>query len=76
MNSFVLVVNSFIIQGNVKEILQKPADFYDARGRLDPDGFDQHVQFHTYAPPADLSLFIEHFWTIRWDKADDMYSSE
>lgn len=58
------------------KILQKPADFYEARGRLDPAGFDRHVAFHTYAPPADLSLFIEHFWTISWEAGTTDFASE
>ncbi|MET1032981.1 MAG: helix-turn-helix transcriptional regulator [Candidatus Saccharimonadales bacterium] len=58
------------------KILQKTADFYEARGRLDPAEFDRHVSFHTYAPPADLSLFIEHFWTISWDEGTTDFTSE
>ncbi len=34
------------------------------------------MSFLTYLPPADLAPFIEHFWTIRWDKADNTYNSE
>lgn len=60
----------------MKEVLQKPADSYEPRGRLDPAGFERHVSFHTYLPPADLVPFIEHFWTIRWDEAGNPYSSE
>lgn len=60
----------------MKEILQKSAQTYEARGRLDPDEFNRHVSFHTYAPPADIALFIEHFWIIRWDKKGSSYTSE
>jgi len=60
----------------MRDVLQKPADKYEPRGRLDPVGFERHVRFHTYLPPADLTPFIEHFWTIRWDKAGDTYYSE
>ncbi len=60
----------------MKEVLQKPAETYEPRGRLDPVGFERHVRFHTSVPPADLAPFIEHFWTIRWDSMDDTYYSE
>ncbi len=60
----------------MKNVLQKPADNYEPRGRLDPVGFERHVSFLTYTPPADLAPFIEHFWTIRWDKAGTTYHSE
>jgi AraC-like DNA-binding protein len=52
-----------------KPVFQKPAEPYEPRGRLDPVGFDRHVQFRTVPPPADLAPFIEHFWVIRWDSA-------
>src|SRR6266508_3862845 len=67
---------SSIIRDSMKNVLQKPADNYEPRGRLDPVGFERHVSFLTYLPPADLAPFIEHFWTIRWDKADNTYNSE
>ena len=60
----------------MKDVLQKPADKYEPRGRLDPVGFERHVSFLTYSPPADLAPFIEHFWTIRWDKVGIAYNSE
>lgn len=60
----------------MKDVLQKSAGGYEPRGRLDPAGFERHVSFHTYLPPADLTPFLEHFWTLRWDKADDTYYSE
>jgi AraC-like DNA-binding protein len=60
----------------VKDILQKSAESYEPRGRLDPVGFERHVSFHTYLPPADLAPFIEHFWTIRWHKAGSTYNSD
>ena len=63
-------------QLNRVDVLQKSADNYEPRGRLDPIGFERHVSFLTYLPPADLAPFIEHFWTIRWDKADNTYNSE
>src|SRR5262245_14407731 len=65
-----------IILNSMKDVLQKSAGNYEPRGRLDPVGFERHVIFHTYLPPADLTLFIEHFWTIRWDEADNTYYSE
>ena len=65
-----------IIRSGVKNVLQKPAEPYEPRGRLDPDGFERHVQFHTHLPPDDLALFIEHFWIISWDKMDNTYESE
>lgn len=58
------------------DVLQKSAGSYQPRGRLDPAGFERHVSFHTYLPPADLAPFIEHFWTIRWDEADNIYYNE
>ena len=60
----------------MNDVLQKSADNYEPRGRLDPAGFERHVSFRTYLPPADLAPFIEHFWTIRWDEADNTYYSE
>jgi AraC-like DNA-binding protein len=60
----------------MKNVLQKPADNYEPRGRLDPAGFERHVSFRTYVPPADLVPFIEHVWTIRWDKVGATYHSE
>ena len=60
----------------MKDVLQKSADNYEPRGRLDPIGFERHVSFLTYLPPADLALFIEHFWTIRWEKPGTTYNSE
>ncbi len=60
----------------MKDVLQKSAANYEPRGRLDPVGFARHVHFSTYSPPADLAPFVEHFWTIRWDKVDNTYHSE
>jgi AraC-like DNA-binding protein len=54
---------------------QNPAAAYDPRGRLDPAGFKRNVQFATTPPPADLRLFVEHFWSIRWDVAEGTYES-
>lgn len=65
-----------MIQNQMRKVLQKSADPYIPRGRLDPAGFERHVNFQTYLPPADLALFIEHFWIIRWDKIDRPYNSE
>src|SRR4029453_18974965 len=67
---------SSIIRNGMKDVFQKPADNYEPRGRLDPVGFERHVSFLTYLPPADLALFIEHFWTIRWHTTDTTYHSE
>jgi AraC-like DNA-binding protein len=67
---------SSIIRNSMKDVLQKPADNYEPRGRLDPVGFERHVSFRSYVPPADLAPFIEHIWTIRWDKAGPTYHSE
>ncbi|HEX6032861.1 MAG TPA: AraC family transcriptional regulator [Anaerolineales bacterium] len=60
----------------MNDVLQKSAGNYEPRGRLDPAGFERHVHFQTYQPPADLALFVEHFWVIRWDEAEDTYYSE
>ena len=60
----------------MNDVLQKSAGSYKPRGRLDPAGFERHVSFQTYLPPADLAPFIEHFWTIRWDQVDNTYHSE
>jgi AraC-like DNA-binding protein len=65
-----------MMRSSVKDVLQKSAGNYEPRGRLDPAGFERHVSFHPYLPPLDLSPFIEHFWTIRWDEAGDAYNSE
>lgn len=56
--------------------LSEPREPYEPRGRLDPLGFDRHVQFRTVPPPADLQRFIEHFWVIRWDGALGPYDSD
>ncbi len=58
------------------DVLQKTAESKKPRGHLDPKGFDKHVIFHTYAPPADLAPFLEHFWTLKWDKIDAAYNSD
>jgi AraC-like DNA-binding protein len=60
----------------MKAVLQKPADSYEPRGRLDPAGFERHVRFQTYLPPADLAPFVAHFWSIRWENAGEAYQSE
>ncbi|MEO5807881.1 helix-turn-helix transcriptional regulator [Devosia sp.] len=59
-----------------KAVFQKPAEVYEPRGRLDPAGFERHVQFRTVQPPADLGPFVEHFWLIRWDSALGHYNSD
>ncbi len=60
----------------MNDVLQKSAGNYEPRGRLNPTGFERHVIFQTYLPPADLVPYIEHFWTIRWEQADKTYYSE
>jgi AraC-like DNA-binding protein len=65
-----------MMRSSVKDVLQKSAGNYEPRGRLDPAGFERHVSFRAYMPPADLAPFIEHFWTIRWDEAGNAYNSE
>jgi AraC-like DNA-binding protein len=60
----------------MSDVLQKSAESYEPRGRLDPAGFERHVTFQTYPPPADLRPFIEHFWTIRWENVEKAYYSE
>ena len=60
----------------MNDVLQKSADNYEPRGRLDPAGFERHVSFQTYPPPGDMAQFIEHSWTIRWDEVDKTYYSE
>lgn len=56
-------------------VFQKPAEVYKARGRLDPEGFNRHVQFRPVPPPQDLAPFIAHFWVIRWDGSKGHYES-
>src|SRR5436853_7771021 len=51
-------------------VLQKPADNYEPAGHLDPLGYEQHIAFRTYMPPANLAAFIEHLWVLSWDRAD------
>ena len=58
-----------------KAVFQKPAEIYEARGRLDPAGFERHVQFRMEDPPTDLLPFIAHFWVIRWDSTLGHYDS-
>jgi len=58
-------------------VLQKSADYQDSAGHLDPAGFQEHVVFQRFPPPASLAPFIEHFWVIRWDRAGQQpYISE
>jgi AraC-like DNA-binding protein len=68
-----------------KPVFQKPAEAgeprergepYEPRGRLDPAGFERHVQFRMDPAPADLAPFIVHFWVIRWDSALGHYDSD
>lgn len=70
------MIDSFILRGTVKNLLQKSAEDYKPRGRLDPAGFMRHIQFRTYPPPIDLRPFVEHFWIISWDKLPETYNSE
>ncbi len=65
-----------ILRSSMHDVLQKSADNYEPRGRLDPVGFERHVRFRTYVPPADLAPFIEHGWTIGWDEGGETYYSE
>jgi AraC-like DNA-binding protein len=60
----------------MEERLQKSAEPYKPRGRLDPAGFERHVSFQMYPPSPDLVPFIEHFWSLRWEQADNTYYSE
>lgn len=60
----------------MSDVLQKSAEDYEPRGRLDPVGFGNHVSFVTYPPPAALAQFIEHAWTIRWEQLGEPYSSQ
>nr|AIA14491.1 Helix-turn-helix domain protein [uncultured bacterium]AIA14907.1 Helix-turn-helix domain protein [uncultured bacterium] len=60
----------------MSDVLQKSAENKKPRGHLDPQGFDKHVLFYTYAPPADLAPFLEHFWTLSWDEMDAAYNSD
>ncbi|MCG7216450.1 helix-turn-helix domain-containing protein [Paenibacillus mucilaginosus] len=50
-------------------VLQKSADIYQTGGKLDPSGFERHINFETYVPPVCLTPFVNHFWTIRWNIA-------
>ncbi|CAN7614467.1 helix-turn-helix domain-containing protein [Paenibacillus sp. LjRoot56] len=47
-------------------VLQKSASGYKSLGQMDPAGFEYHIAFDTYQPPAGLTAFVLHFWTIRW----------
>jgi AraC-like DNA-binding protein len=58
------------------DVFQKSAATYEPRGRLDPAGFQRHVQFETHAPPDDLAPFVEHFWLLRWERIRGTYVSE
>jgi AraC-like DNA-binding protein len=60
----------------MSEVLQKTAESKKPRGHLDPEGFDKHILFHTYGPPADLAPFLEHFWTLSWDEIGASYNSD
>lgn len=60
----------------MKDVLQKPAENYEPRGRLDPTGFSQHVNLKLIPPPADLAPFVEHFWIISWQGIEGIYNSE
>ena len=64
-----------MMRDDVKPVFQKPADDYDPRGRLDPAGFERHVDFTSYPPPAAAVPFVEHFWAVRWDGARGPYDS-
>lgn len=57
-------------------VLQKTAEEYKPRGRLDPAAFREHIALATYAPPQDLAPFVEHFWTVSWDDLEGAYHSE
>lgn len=48
-------------------VLQKSATIYQTGGKLDPAGFERNINFQTYVPPASLTPYINHFWTIRWN---------
>lgn len=65
----------FRICARVDDVLQKSADGYEPRGRLDPKGFARHVRFQTIAPPEDLRPFIEHGWVITWQGLEEAYES-
>ncbi|GMK41231.1 hypothetical protein PCCS19_42870 [Paenibacillus sp. CCS19] len=61
----------------MRGVLQKSASIYTPLGRLNPDGDEQHVVFQTYLPPDELTPFVDHFWTIAWNRsADEPYVSE
>lgn len=60
----------------IKDVLQKSAASREPRGRLNPIDFHEHVDFQTFAPPADLAPFIEHFWVVHTKQNSETYSSE
>jgi len=64
-----------VTQGS-RPVFQEPAELYEPRGRLDPAGYERHVQFRTVSPAADLAPFIAHFWVIRWDSALGQFNSD
>jgi len=57
-------------------VLQKTAEEYKPRGRLDPAAFREHITLATYAPPEDLAAYVEHFWMVSWNDLEGVYHSE
>lgn len=58
-------------------VLQKSASIYTPLGHLDPAGYEQHITFQTYLPPDGLVPFVDHFWTVQWNRSDaEPYISE
>ncbi|KRF17443.1 AraC family transcriptional regulator [Nocardioides sp. Soil797] len=46
-------------------------------GILRPDQFARHVQLSRPLPHQDLSSWVEHYWTVRWElPAGTLYRSE
>ena len=70
------MIDFHIIKSVTDDVLQKSAESQKPRGHLDPVGFNRHIQFNTYLPPADLAPFLEHFWTLSWDEKGHTYNSE
>lgn len=58
------------------DVLQESAESKKPRGHLDPQGFADHIAFHTYLPPERLRPFLEHFWTLAWHDLPEPYHSE
>lgn len=60
----------------MSDVLQKTAETYTPKGRLNPDAFEHTINFSTHTPPDDLKPFVDHFWIIRWKDISKPYFSQ